>query len=64
MLRDNDAVATLAVKDLDVAAKFYQDTLGSIELTKKKLRRSPSRAATPLSMSIGQTSRARTKRQP
>ena len=28
MLRDNDAVATLAVKDLDVAAKFYQDTLG------------------------------------
>jgi catechol 2,3-dioxygenase-like lactoylglutathione lyase family enzyme len=28
MLRDNDAIATLAVKDLDVAAKFYQETLG------------------------------------
>ena len=28
MLRDNDAVATLAVKDLDVAAKFYEETLG------------------------------------
>jgi predicted enzyme related to lactoylglutathione lyase len=28
MLRDTDAVATLAVKDLGVAAKFYEDTLG------------------------------------
>jgi catechol 2,3-dioxygenase-like lactoylglutathione lyase family enzyme len=28
MLRNTDAVATLAVKDLDVAARFYQDTLG------------------------------------
>jgi catechol 2,3-dioxygenase-like lactoylglutathione lyase family enzyme len=28
MLRDTDAVATLAVKDLDVAAKFYEETLG------------------------------------
>ena len=28
MLRDADAVATLAVKDLGVAAKFYQETLG------------------------------------
>ncbi len=28
MLRDTDAVATLAVKDLDAAAKFYEDTLG------------------------------------
>ena len=28
MLRDADAVATLAVKDLDVAARFYEETLG------------------------------------
>jgi catechol 2,3-dioxygenase-like lactoylglutathione lyase family enzyme len=28
MLRDTDAIATLAVKDLDVAARFYQETLG------------------------------------
>jgi catechol 2,3-dioxygenase-like lactoylglutathione lyase family enzyme len=28
MLRDTDAVATLAVKDLDAAGRFYQDTLG------------------------------------
>src|SRR5262245_22346514 len=28
MLRDTDAVATLAVKDLDAAARFYEDTLG------------------------------------
>ena len=28
MLRDTDAVATLAVKDLDAAAKFYEKTLG------------------------------------
>src|SRR5688572_5226114 len=28
MLRDADAVATLAVKDLGVAAKFYEETLG------------------------------------
>jgi catechol 2,3-dioxygenase-like lactoylglutathione lyase family enzyme len=28
MLRDADAVATLAVTDLRAAAKFYQDTLG------------------------------------
>jgi catechol 2,3-dioxygenase-like lactoylglutathione lyase family enzyme len=28
MLKDSDAVATLAVRNLDVAAKFYRDTLG------------------------------------
>lgn len=28
MLRDTDATATLAVKDLGVAARFYEDTLG------------------------------------
>jgi catechol 2,3-dioxygenase-like lactoylglutathione lyase family enzyme len=28
MLENKDAVATLAVKDLKVAKKFYQDTLG------------------------------------
>ena len=28
MLRDTNAVATLAVKDLDVAARFYEGTLG------------------------------------
>ena len=28
MLRDADAVATLAVKDLDAAATFYEETLG------------------------------------
>lgn len=28
MLRDTDAVATLAVKDLGVAAKFYEEILG------------------------------------
>ena len=28
MLRDTDAVATLAVKDLRKAAKFYEETLG------------------------------------
>lgn len=28
MLRDADAIPTLAVKDLDVAARFYAETLG------------------------------------
>ena len=28
MLRNTDAIATLAVKDLGVAAKFYEETLG------------------------------------
>ena len=28
MLRDTDATATLAVKDLGTAARFYEDTLG------------------------------------
>ena len=28
MLGDTDAIATLAVKDLGVAAKFYEETLG------------------------------------
>ena len=28
MLRDTDATATLAVRDLDAAAKFYGETLG------------------------------------
>ena len=28
MLRDTDAAATLAVKDLGVAARFYEETLG------------------------------------
>jgi catechol 2,3-dioxygenase-like lactoylglutathione lyase family enzyme len=28
MLRETDAVATLAVKDLDVAVRFYEETLG------------------------------------
>ena len=28
MLRDTDAVATLAVRDLDAAARFYEQTLG------------------------------------
>src|SRR5262245_32277103 len=28
MLRDTDAVATLAVKDLGAAARFYEETLG------------------------------------
>src|SRR2546430_1389937 len=28
MLSDNDAVATIAVKDLETARKFYEDTLG------------------------------------
>ena len=28
MLRDKDAVANLAVKDLEASRKFYQDTLG------------------------------------
>ena len=28
MLRDTDAVATLAVRDLDTAAQFYEATLG------------------------------------
>jgi catechol 2,3-dioxygenase-like lactoylglutathione lyase family enzyme len=28
MLRDTDAIATLAVKDLGAAAKFYEETLG------------------------------------
>jgi catechol 2,3-dioxygenase-like lactoylglutathione lyase family enzyme len=28
MLRDTDATATLAVKDLEVAARFYEGTLG------------------------------------
>ena len=28
MLRDTDAIATLAVKDLPAAARFYEETLG------------------------------------
>jgi extradiol dioxygenase family protein len=28
MLGDNDAIATIPVKDIDQARKFYQDTLG------------------------------------
>jgi catechol 2,3-dioxygenase-like lactoylglutathione lyase family enzyme len=28
MLRDTDAIATLAVRDLDAAARFYEETLG------------------------------------
>jgi catechol 2,3-dioxygenase-like lactoylglutathione lyase family enzyme len=28
MLRDKDAIATVAVKDINVAKKFYEDTLG------------------------------------
>ena len=28
MLRDTDAIATIAVKNLEVAGKFYRDTLG------------------------------------
>jgi catechol 2,3-dioxygenase-like lactoylglutathione lyase family enzyme len=28
MLRDTDAIATVAVKDLRAAARFYEDTLG------------------------------------
>ena len=28
MLRDTDVIATIAVKDLNVARKFYEDTLG------------------------------------
>ena len=28
MLRNTDAIATVAVKDLDAAARFYEDTLG------------------------------------
>ena len=32
MLRDTDAVATLAVKDLGAAAKFYEETLGLTEV--------------------------------
>ena|SRR5829696_5896690 len=28
MLRDTDAMATVPVKDLDVAARFYEETLG------------------------------------
>ena len=28
MLRDTDAIATLAVKDLGAATRFYEDTLG------------------------------------
>jgi len=34
MLRNTDAVATLAVKDLGVAARFYEGTLsGDIKVT-------------------------------
>jgi catechol 2,3-dioxygenase-like lactoylglutathione lyase family enzyme len=33
MLRDADAVATLAVKDLGAAARFYEDTLGLTRTT-------------------------------
>lgn len=32
MLRDTDAVATLAVKDLGTAARFYEETLGLIRV--------------------------------
>jgi len=28
MLRDSDAIATLAVRDVNAAARFYQETLG------------------------------------
>jgi len=33
MLRDMDAVATVAVKDLDTAARFYERTLGLSRVT-------------------------------
>ena len=33
MLKDNDAVATVAVKDLDAAGKFYRETLGLEQVT-------------------------------
>ena len=62
MLRDANAVATLAVTDLGAAAKFYEETLG--------LSRAGSednevvtfeRAATPRSTCTSPALRARTK---
>jgi catechol-2,3-dioxygenase len=38
MLRDANAVATLAVKDLRAAAKFYEETLGLSEPVRKTTR--------------------------
>ena len=36
MLSDNDAVATVAVKDLERAKKFYEDTLGLTKVTENE----------------------------
>ena len=47
MLRDADAVATLAVKDLDKAARFYEETLG--------LRRADSEEQEALVFESGET---------
>jgi len=35
MLRDNDAIATIAVKDLNAAGKFYEETLGLKKIDKQ-----------------------------
>jgi catechol-2,3-dioxygenase len=47
MLGDKEAVATIAVKDLKVAAKFYEETLG--------LRKGASRESGALTYATGKT---------
>jgi catechol 2,3-dioxygenase-like lactoylglutathione lyase family enzyme len=48
MLGDNDAIATIPVKDIDVAREFYENTLG--------LMAGPSREAGVLTCKSGSTS--------
>ena len=61
MLRDTDAVATLAVKNLGEAAKFYEETPGLVPKTTKS---SCSRAATQGLTCIGLAMPARIKQRP
>ena len=64
MLRDTDAVATLAVKDLGVAAKFYEETLGLSRAGTEDGEAIMSRVATLRSMCTGPASQARTRPRP
>ena len=62
MLGDKNAVANLAVRNLDTAKKFYADTIASSRSAVRATSWSSSEAATPLSMSIGRTMPEPTRR--
>ena len=62
MLQDANAVATLAVRDLRVAARFYEDTLGLTRADAEDNEAMILRAAIAGSMFIVPALPARTKR--